>query len=178
MEIWKPIKGFEAQYEISNLGNLRSVDRIVKHYVEGFTRKYKGQPKKVRLGTDGYFRCTLKKDGNIFHFRVHRLVADAFIINNSTNVLVNHINGLKTDNRAENLEWCTSSQNNIHAVKLRLIKTKLKDNEALDIYNSKLSNRKLGIQYGINSTIVWRIKNKLAYKHLWHKPFLFQEMIS
>jgi hypothetical protein len=171
MEIWKPIKGFENQYEISNLGNLRSKDRIVKHYVESFTRKYKGQSKKLRLSKDGYLRCTLKNDGKIYHYRVHRLVAEAFIENKDLLNIVNHLNGNKIDNRAENLEWCNSMENNIHAVKLRLIKTKLTDNEALEIFNSKLSNRKLALQYNIDSTIVWRIKNKKAYKHLWHKHY-------
>lgn len=175
MEIWKPIKGFEGIYEISNLGNLRSCDRMVKHYIEGFTRKYKGQSKKSRLGKDGYLRCTLKNDGKIYHCRLHRLVAEAFIDKNDSFEVVNHINGNKIDNRVANLEWCTISENTIHAVKNRLIKTKLTDEEALLIYNSKLSNRKLAKQYNIDSTIVWRIKNQLAYKHLWHKHFLFQE---
>lgn len=172
MEIWKEVKGFEDQYEISNQGNLRSKDRIVKHYIEGFTRNYKGQPKKVRLGNDGYFKCTLKQDGKIYHFRVHRLVAEAFLINNELNKYINHKNGIKTDNRIENLKWCSASENVIHAVEIGLIKTKLKDSEALDIFNSKLSNRKLAKEYNVDSTIIWRIKNKKAYKHLWHKHYL------
>jgi hypothetical protein len=169
MEKWKAINGFEDQYEISNLGNLRSIDRIVKHYIDGFTRRYKGSNKKIRPDKDGYLRCTLKKDGKSYHFRVHRLVADAFISNERQLKIVNHLNGIKTDNRVENLEWCNHSDNVIHAVSNRLIETKLTDEQAIEIFNSKLSNRKLGEQFKINSSIVWRIKNKKAYKHLWHK---------
>lgn len=171
MEIWKAIKGFEEQYEISNIGNLRSIDRVVKHSVDGFTRKYKGTKKNIRLTTDGYFKCNLKKDGKRFDFRVHRLVANAFIPNTENKPIINHKNGIKTDNRVENLEWCTSSENITHAIENRYIKTKLTDEEAIDIFNSVLSTRKLGSKYNVNASIIWRIKNKKAYKHLWHKHY-------
>lgn len=165
MEIWKEVKGFEDCYEISNLGNLRTKERLVKHYKGGF-RKYKAQVKKTRLNHKGYLRCNLKKDGKRYDFSVHRLVAIAFLKKDKERELVNHKNGIKTDNRLENLEWCTQEENVKHAVKTRLIKTKLTDKEAMEIKNSKLSNRKLAKQYGIDSTIVWRIKNGKAYKHL------------
>ena len=171
MEICKPIKGFEKQYEVSNIGNIRSIDRVVKHYIEGFTRKYKGTAKNTRLSADGYLRCNLKNDGKRFDFRVHRLVAEAFILNEDNKPVINHKNGIKTDNRVENLEWCTISENVLHATKNRLIKTKLNDSEALDIFNSTLSTRKIGEIYGISSSIAWRIKNKKAYKHLWQKYY-------
>lgn len=171
MEIWKAIKGFEEQYEVSNIGNIRSIDRIVKHYVDGFTRKYKGTSKNIRLNDKGYFRCNLKKDGKRFDFTTHRLVAEAFIPNEENKPVVNHKNGIKTDNRVENLEWCTISENVIHATKNRLIKTKLTDKEALEIFNSLLSTRKLGEIYKVHASIIWRIKNKKAYKHLWQKHY-------
>ena len=176
MEIWKSIKGFENEYEISNLGNLRSKNRFVKHYIKDANRFYKAKSKKIRLGKDGYYKCTLKKDSLRFDFRVHRLVADTFLENNDSKKIVNHKNGIKTDNRIENLEWCTSSENVIHAVEIGLIKSKLNDKEVIDIYLSKLSNRKLAKEYNVDSTIIWRIKNKKAYKHIWQQHFLLQEM--
>jgi hypothetical protein len=171
METWKAIKGFEKQYEVSNIGNVRSIDRVVKHYRDGFTRVYKGTPKNIRLNDKGYYRCNLKNDGKRFDFTVHRLVAEAFIPNEENKPVVNHINGVKTDNRVENLEWCTISENVIHGVKIRLTKTKLTDEEALYIFNSNLSTRKLGIIYKVHASIIWRIKNKKAYKHLWQKHY-------
>lgn len=165
MENWKKVVGFEEQYEISNIGNLRSVDRLVDHY-KGGKRLYKGTNKKLRLNKDGYFRCNLKNKGKRFDFTIHRLVAISFLEKPIGKDFVNHINGIKTDNRVENLEWCTCGENTIHAVKERLIKTKLNDAQAMEIKNSKLSNRKLGKIYNIDSTIVWRIKNNKAYKHL------------
>ena len=166
MEIWKNVVGFEEQYEISNLGNLRSKERFVKHW-RGGERKYKSNFKNIRLNDHGYFRCNLKNEGKRYDFTIHRLVALAFIPNEENKPFINHKNGIKTDNRVENLEWCNQSENVTHAVKNRLIKTKLTDEQAKKIFNSQLSNRKLAEIYDINHSIVWRIKNKKAYKHLW-----------
>ena len=74
MEIWKAIKGFEEQYEVSNIGNIRSIDRVVKHYIEGFTRKYKGTAKNTRLSTDGYLKCNLKNNKNAQKYIVQDLI--------------------------------------------------------------------------------------------------------
>ena len=171
METWKAIKGFEKQYEVSNIGNVRSIDRVFKNPINGFIRIYKGTSKKARLNEGGYFRCNLSKDGKKFDFRVHRLVAEAFIPNIDNKPVINHKNGIKTDNRVENLEWCTVSENVIHATRTRLIKTKLTDIQAMEIFNSNLSQRALAKVYNIDSSIVWRIKNKKAYRHLWQKHY-------
>ena len=109
----------------------------------------------------------MKNEGKRYDFTIHRLVALAFIPNEENKPFINHKNGIKTDNRVENLEWCNQSENVTHAVKNRLIKTKLTDEQAKKIFNSQLSNRKLAEIYDINHSIVWRIKNKKAYKHLW-----------
>lgn len=166
MEIWKNVVGFEEQYEISNLGNLRSKERFVKHW-RGGERKYKSNFKNIRLNDKGYFRCNLKNEGKRYDFTIHKLVALAFIPNEENKPFVNHKNGIKTDNRVENLEWCSASENVTHAVKNRLIKTKLTDEQAKEIFNSQLSNRKLAKIYNVTHGIIWRIKNKKAYKHLW-----------
>ena len=166
MEIWKNVVGFEEQYEISNLGNLRSKERFVKHW-RGGERKYKSNVKNIRLNDKGYFRCNLKNEGKRYDFTIHKLVALAFIPNEENKPFINHKNGIKTDNRVENLEWCSASENVTHAVKNRLIKTKLTDEQAKEIFNSQLSNRKLAKIYNVTHGIIWRIKNKKAYKHLW-----------
>ena len=166
MEIWKNVAGFENEYEISSLGNLRSKERFVKHY-KGGLRKYKPSLKNQRLNKNGYKRCNLKINNKRFDFTIHQLVARAFLQSDINRIFVNHKNGIKTDNRVENLEWVTLSENTIHAVKERLIKTKLTDIQVLEISNNKLSTRKIAKLYGVNSNTIWRIKNKKSYKHLW-----------
>ena len=168
IEKWKSVKGYEGCYEISSFGNLRSKDRLIKHYKGGF-RKIKGVNKSSRFDKYGYLRCSLKKDGETKHITIHRLVGLAFIKNIKNKPQINHIDGVKTNNKVTNLEWVTSEQNVTHAVKNRLIKTKLTDEQVTIIMSSKLSIRKLALIYNVSSSIIWRIKNKIAYKHVTNK---------
>ena len=108
-EIWKDIKGFEGRYQVSNMGRVRSLDRWTinerPHFIKGMMRK--PSPNK-----NGYLRISLS-DGlrNYKHYEVHRLVALHFVPGYKDGLVVNHINEIKTDNRAENLEWCTYQYN-------------------------------------------------------------------
>lgn len=110
-EIWKPVVGYEGYYEVSNIGNVRSVDR----YVESTTtrpRFRKSQPTKKHLDKYGYFVVYLQKHSTCKTIKVHRLVAEAFIPNPNNYPCVNHKNEVKTDNFVQNLEWCTVKYNN------------------------------------------------------------------
>lgn len=118
-EEWKDIKGLEDLYQVSNLGRVRSLDRTLEQrgpQGEPCIFHYKGKIIKPVLNYNGYMVVPLGKNKpwNV----VHRLVARAFIPNPYNKPMVNHINGDKTDNRAENLEWCTNRENQIHAVKV------------------------------------------------------------
>ena len=111
-EIWKDIRGFEGLYQVSNMGRVRSLDRTLPDKNGRMSHK-KGMILKDCLNKErGYYRVSLS-DGqrNFSHFEVHRLVALHFVEGYKPGLVVNHINEIKTDNRAENLEWCTYQYN-------------------------------------------------------------------
>ena len=109
-EIWKDIKNFEGLYQVSNKGRVRSLDRIsVNCY--GMPRKLKGKILKPHLNVYGYLDIGLSNCGNGNIFKVHRLVADAFIPNPKNLPQVNHKDENKQNNCVENLEWCTNAYN-------------------------------------------------------------------
>lgn len=114
MEIWKPIAGLDGKYEVSNLGGVRRAEGVYKTTGE----RWPSKPIAVVKHSRGYFR--IRKNEKSFY--VHRLVASAFVDNPEGKPCVNHIDGVKTNNKAENLEWCTVQENNEHAVKLGLAK--------------------------------------------------------
>lgn len=112
-EFWKPILE-SSKYEVSSLGNIRSIDKVS---INARTPNLiiHGKVSKLCLTCHGYYRKTIFVDGKKHNLMPHRAVAQAFIPNPENKPCVNHINGVKTDNRVENLEWCTYSENTIHA---------------------------------------------------------------
>jgi hypothetical protein len=84
---------------------------------DGKIKNKKGQLLKVEISKEGYYRVTLSKDGKCVKYLLHRIVAIQFIPNPENKPQVNHKNGIKSDNRVENLEWCTRSENEKHAHK-------------------------------------------------------------
>lgn len=111
-EIWKPIKGYENSYEISSLGNVKSLTRFVKgiKYGKHYEFPIEEHPLKQSMNYKGYLRVFLSKNGKRKQFLVHRLVAQNFI-GDITNKEIDHINTIKADNRVENLRIVTSKEN-------------------------------------------------------------------
>ncbi len=100
-EIWKDVVGFEGIYWVSNLGQIKSVQR----------KGSKGGVMQGHADKKGYINVTLRKDGHQYTKKLHRLVAEAFLPNPDNYLEVNHKNEDKSDNRADNLEWCDSTYN-------------------------------------------------------------------
>lgn len=105
-EEWRPVEGYEGLYEVSNLGRVKSLERID----SGGVRRG-GHFMSFTSDKGGYLRCKLTKNGNYKLMLVHRLVAKAFIPNPNNYPCINHKDEDPTNNCVENLEWCTYSYN-------------------------------------------------------------------
>ncbi len=123
MEKWKQIKGYEGLYEISNHGRVRSMDRVVT-YSNGNKVNYKGKIRKASCSE--YRLIALSKKGKVKMFKISRLVANHFIPKKVGKNIVNHMDGNKYNDHFLNLEWCTYSENTLHAFDTGLNKSKNK----------------------------------------------------
>lgn len=161
-EEWRPVVGWLGIYEVSSLGRVRRCpgnrchgNRLLKASIKSRT---------------GYPGVTLHARGRKMDALVHRLVAAAFIQQPADKTQVNHINGVKEDNRVENLEWCTSQENNIHAMRTGLRRVYGEDNCRAVFSNamreviaaSTEGTMALSRRYGVHRTTITRIRTKHA----------------
>ena len=177
MEIWKAIKGYEGIYEISEHGKVRSLNHLIK-YSDGRSRIQKGRILKTSLSKKGYVRVSLSKQKKRFHTSIHRLLALSFIDNPENKKQVNHINGIKHDNRIENLEWVSNSENQIHAIKKGLTRynynerhhnSKLTNKGVLRVRNLHrlgFTNKELAEDYNVSQTAMSNILRNITYKNI------------
>lgn len=119
--MWLPIRGYEGVYEVSNLGNVRSLDRYCNGRWPGSTRFYPGRklnptPLRYTRGPD-YLVVTLRYNGSRDYKKVHHLVAEAFLGPRPEGLLIRHLNGDGGDNRAENLAYGTHAENAADAIR-------------------------------------------------------------
>ena len=158
-EIWKDIKDYDGLYQVSNLGRIKRL--LNKSYkICNLTLQH------------GYLYCRLSKNNKQKKYRVHRLVALAFLSNTNNYKEINHINCNKQDNRVENLEWCSSSYNKIHALKNELYKNV---KQIVQIKNGKIINtfkniKTASIKTGFERTCINKCvlgKRNSAYGYQW-----------
>lgn len=124
METWRSIPNYEGIYEISNLGNIKSIDRY-EIQSNGIKRFRKGRILKLSLDKYGYNRVELNKNSISKLCLIHRLVAETFIPNPLNLPQVNHKDEDKTNNQVDNLEWCTRDYNNAFGTRTKRISKKL-----------------------------------------------------
>ena len=188
-EQWKDIKEYEGLYQVSDLGNIKMLEKRVWN-----GKAYLCFPEKIRsLNTDkdGYLNITLHKKGKAKTFKVHRLVAEAFIPNPENKSTVNHKDGNKTNNCVDNLEWATRKEQIQHAYKTNLMNQTGENNVMygrlgadnpksipilqLDKYTNRMikeydslasAGRNLGVNTG-KICLVCQGKRKSAYGYKW-----------
>ena len=140
-EIWKDIENFEGLYQVSNLGNDRSLDRI-KNQFNGYyysNRIYKGKILKPAISKNGYLRVLLQANGIKKNCCIHRLVAETFIPNIDNLPIINHKDENKLNNQVDNLEWCTQSYNINYGNRNKKVINKLKGKPKSEEHRLKLS---------------------------------------
>ena len=174
-EVWKPVKDYEDYLEVSNLGRVKSVARRVE-YSDGRVYNYPSKLKKLTKGNHGYLKVSLVDKSNRLNksLLVHRLVAQTFIPNPENKETVNHKDGVKWNNKVENLEWNTSAENNRHAYDTELndIKgqnngnSKLREKDIVFIRSSNLKQRELIDMFNVSSGTISQIINRKAWKHI------------
>ncbi len=179
MEEWKWIKGYEGCYQVSNHGRVKSLGRRVyscNSTYEG-TRSVREKILKPCFVL-GYRVVTLCKHSDQEQHKIARLVASAFVDNLKQVISVNHIDGNKLNDRADNLEWCTPAENTIHAIDTGLInnsgskngRAKLHETDIWQIrYISKrrlMKPNELADLFGISKWYIFKINSGKAWKHV------------
>lgn len=176
-EIWKDIPGYEEFYQVSNMGNIKSLSRYVKHNHGGF-RIQKGRTIKQSINQDSYYCFALSRYGNRKTVLVHRIVGQVFIPNPNDFPLINHKDTIKTNNFYENLEWCTTQENTEHARVNNLIvcgenhvMSKLTDKLVLEIRekykpNGEYSSYRLASEYNVSRVLINKVVSKKIWNHI------------
>ena len=175
-EVWLNIKGYEGHYQVSSSGRVKSLSRVVE------CRKGVFVNKKERILSDwncgkGYRKVKLSKDSAEKSIRVHRLVAETFLSNPEAKSEVNHKNGIKDDNRVENLEWATGSENVLHSLANNLKipqkgsehgNSKLTEEKVLEIRKIGRSKtlKELAKIYDVDMSLISSVLLNKIWKHI------------
>ena len=174
-EVWKDIPDYEGSYQVSNMGRVRGLDRVIA-IKDGSMRKHKGKVLKLYLGNTGYERAMLYDDNGAINKTVHRLVLETFKPHVDMNDLqVNHIDGNKLNNHLTNLEWVTASDNIRHAHDTGLINTrgegspntKLSNADVLEILqrlDTGELHRDIGSDYGVSKSCITKINAGITWR--------------
>lgn len=173
-EVWKDVVGYEGLYAVSNKGRIKSLKRTVHHPINGKSNLSE-RLRTTNPSKDGYCHISLNKESIISSLTVHRIVAKAFIPNPQNKPQINHINGVRNDNRVENLEWVTGSENVRHAFKNGLVPTgeqhkssKLTEEQVLKIRKKgKYKTRtQIAREYNVSFSCIDKIMKNKTWKHI------------
>lgn len=157
-EIWIDIKGYENLYQISNYGNVKSLERTIKRDNKG-NLFVKEKILKPGISGDGYYCVTLSKNGKTKFYKIHRLMALNFFENNGDNLVINHIDGNRLNNKLSNLELCTQSHNIREAMKLGTFLP-----PSLNKFGKEHHRSKPVVQYDLSNNFIKEWENTMQVK--------------
>lgn len=161
-EIWKSVSSF-PKYEVSTFGRVR-------HIKNGIRKAYHDAA--------GYARISCSKNGRVSYFKIHQAVAIAFIHNPFGKKNINHKDGVKSNNRLDNLEWCTHQENDLHAKNNGLLRPPLGERchqaklntasvlKIKELIRCGVSNTKIALMFSVQKEAVRRIKVGRTWKHI------------
>lgn len=164
-EIWKDVVGYEGHYKVSNKGRVASVKQGFRKWI---MRQFRNH--------HGYYEISLTKDGVPKRLKVHRVVAEAFLVHPVGKDIVNHKDGVKTNNCIENLEWCNAQYNTRHALDSGLFIPKrgaehpnsiLSEADVRSIrkaHEGGVSSRDLARKYHTAQSTIWRCVHRRTYR--------------
>lgn len=141
-EIWKPVVGYESNYEVSNFGRVKTI----RHNVigkDGRIMNFEPKIKKPSITRKGYYYVNLSKNGKKKCHKIHKLVMEAFVPNSENKPYIDHINTIKTDNRVCNLRWVSSKENTQNPLTMKHIIDACATNECKE--KQRQTKKKLGI---------------------------------
>ena len=168
-EVWKDIPGYEGEYQVSDIGRVRSISRYVNSSY-GRQRKIRGGVLSPFVGdAEGHLVVRLNGHKRAKPY-IHRLVMLAFIGEPETQrTVVRHLNGDPSDNRLENLAYGTQSDNNIDIYRQGKVFKKLSAEDVMEIRkkaDSGVSSRQIALEYGVSKTQINRIRKKTRFAWL------------
>lgn len=166
-EIWAQLDFLPPYIFISNFGRVKRIAHQWNN--KGDSIRKIGESILPQYIVRGYKYVGISTNGESKLYRVHRLVALAFIPNPENKPTVNHVNEIKFDNRVVNLEWATHSEQILHGgitVGAKNGRSKLSESQVLEIRMSNVSSPKLSKQFNVSTTVINSIKNKKSWKHI------------
>ena len=177
IELWKDIENYESLYQVSNFGNVRSLDKYI-NSKSGSKCFRKGKLMKLLIGNDKYYKTIYLQHNKVRKlFSVHRLVAKTFIKNPENKPFVNHKDGVKYNNFSSNLEWCTRKENVEHAIKTGLLNqkgekhscakfTNLQVIEIKRLLSSGIKQVEIAKKFNVSKQVINCIKKEKSWKNI------------
>jgi hypothetical protein len=178
-EEWRDVKSYEGYYQVSNLGRVRSLDRCVKDDYH-ISRILKGKIRTLFTRPDKRIQLSLHKGNKRERADIHKLVAEAFVHKPKGRLEINHVDGNPSNNRADNLEWITRSENQKHAYRLGLKKALRGEQNKCSKLNNwqvqrirlmkevtpKITTRKIANFFDVSKTSIIYIFNRKTWTHI------------